>query len=160
MTANQIYKVSHTVAPMLYGERLALAMQHRSDVLGREISRKEVAEAAGTSVQNIGMILTNAKGRDQTLRTDSHAKVAAFLKVNSEWLLHGTGPMELRPAVSAPTTLSSAAVELAALFDMIPIEDKVRRAMAFNAASTAIMQVLQHAPATPLALPDPGKPSP
>ena len=85
---------------MLYGERLALAMQHRSDVLGREISRKEVAEAAGTSVQNIGMILTNAKGRDQTLRTDSHAKVAAFLKVNSEWLLHGTGPMEMRPAVS------------------------------------------------------------
>lgn len=160
MLVNHVYNNSHTVAPMLYGERLALAMQHRSDVLGREISRKEVAEAAGTSVQNIGMILTNAKGRDQTLRTDSHAKVAAFLKVNSEWLLHGTGPMELRPAVSAPTTLSSAAVELAALFDMIPIEDKVRRAMAFNAASTAIMQVLQHAPATPLALPGLEKSSP
>ena len=30
MMVNQIYNNSHTVAPMLYGERLALAMQHRS----------------------------------------------------------------------------------------------------------------------------------
>lgn len=160
MIANHIYNASHNVAPMLYGERLALAMRHRGDVLGREITRREVADAAGTSVQNIGMILTNAKGRDQRLRTEGHAKVAAFLKVNSDWLLQGIGPMEMRPAVSAPSTLTPAAVELAALFDMIPVEDKVRRAMAFNAASTAIMQVLQHAPATPLALPGPEKSSP
>lgn len=158
--SNHIYNISRTVAPMLYGERLALAMKHRGDVLGREITRREVADVAGTSVQNIGMILTNAKGRDQTLRTESHAKVAAFLKVNSDWLLQGIGPMELRPAVSAPTTLTPAAVELAALFDMIPVDDKVLRAMAFNAASTAIMQVLQRAPATHLALPGSEKPSP
>ena len=61
--------------------------------------------------------------------------------------------MEVRPAVSAPSTLTPAAVELAALFDMIPVDDKVRRATAFGAASTAIMQVLQGAPATPLGLP-------
>ena len=158
--SNHIYNFSRTVAPMLYGERLALAMKHRGDVLGREVTRREVADVAGTSVQNIGMILTNAKGRDQTLRTESHAKVAAFLKVNSDWLLQGIGPMELRPAVSAPSTLTPAAVELAALFDMIPVDDKVLRAMAFNAASTAIMQVLQRAPATHLALPGSEKPSP
>lgn len=156
---NHIYNQSRSVGAMLYGERLALAMLQRGEMLGREITRKEVADAAGTSVQNIGMILKNAKGRDQNLRTESHAKVAAFLKVNSAWLLDETGPMELRPLVSAPATLTPAAVELAALFDIIPTDDKVRRAMAFNAASTAIMQVLQLAPATPLALPGPGKSS-
>lgn len=132
---------------MLYGERLLQAMQKRSEALGREIERKDVAGAAGTSVQNIGMILTNAKGRDQKLRTEAHEKVAAYLKVNSRWLLTGEGQMEQPPAINAPTELSPAAVELAVLFDMISQSDKLSRAKAFNAASTAIMQVLQDAAA-------------
>src|SRR2546427_6188212 len=86
---------------MLYGERLLQAMQKRSEALGREIERKDVAAAAGTSVQNIGMILTNAKGRDQKLRTEAHEKVAAYLKVNSRWLLTGEGQMDQPPAINA-----------------------------------------------------------
>src|SRR5256885_8882316 len=91
---------------MLYGERLLQAMQKRSEALGREIERKDVAAAAGTSVQNIGMILTNAKGRDQKLRTEAHEKVAAYLKVNSRWLLTGEGQMDQPPAINAPTARS------------------------------------------------------
>lgn len=134
---------------MLYGERLDQAMRKRGETLGQEISRKDVANVAGVSVQNIGMILTNAKGSDQKLRTEAHAKVAAYLKVSSRWLLSGEGPMEPDAAVNAPSELTPAAIELAVLFDMIPIADKIRRAQAFNAASTAIMQVLQSSPATP-----------
>lgn len=133
---------------MLYGERLLLAMRKRSEALGQDIERKDVARVAGTSVQNIGMIITNAKGRDQKLRTESHAAVAAYLKVSSAWLLNGEGPMEPKAAVSAPTELTPAAIELAVLFDMIPQAEKIRRAQAFNAASTAIMQVLQSSPST------------
>ena len=132
---------------MLYGERLLLAMKKRSETLGREIERKDVAQAAGTSVQNIGMILTNAKERDQKLRTEAHDAVAAFLKVNSRWLLTGEGQMEQSSSINAPTELTPAAIELAVLFDMIPQADKLSRAKAFNAASTAIMQVLQDASA-------------
>ncbi len=132
---------------MLYGERLLQAMQKRSAALGRDIERKDVANVAGTSVQNIGMVLTNAKGRDQKLRTEAHEKVAAYLKVNSRWLLTGEGEMDLAPAINAPTELSPAAIELAVLFDMISQSDKLSRAKAFNAASTAIMQVLQDASA-------------
>lgn len=134
---------------MLYGERLLLAMQKRSEMLGREIERKDVAQAAGTSVQNIGMVLKDAKGRDQKLRTEAHERVASFLKVNSRWLLTGEGPMEQGSAVSAPTELTPAAIELAVLFDMISQSDKLSRAKAFNAASTAIMQVLQDATSKP-----------
>lgn len=132
---------------MLYGERLQLAMDKRGEALGRVIERKEVAQIAKRSVQNIGMIITNAKERDQKLATEAHEAVAAFLKVNSRWLLTGEGPMEVSVQVNAPTELTPAAIELAVLFDMIPQTEKLSRAKAFNAASTAIMQVLQDAAA-------------
>lgn len=74
------------------------------------------------------MIITNAKGRDQKLSTEAHEAVAAFLKVNSRWLLTGEGPMEVSVQVNAPTELTPAAVELAVLFDMIPQADKLSRA--------------------------------
>ncbi|MDH1255779.1 hypothetical protein N5C67_24345 [Comamonas thiooxydans] len=132
---------------MLYGERLQLAMDKRGEAIGRVIERKEVANVAKRSVQNIGMIITNAKERDQKLSTEAHEAVAAFLKVNSRWLLTGEGPMEVSVQVNAPTELTPAAIELAVLFDMIPQADKLSRAKAFNAASTAVMQVLQDAAA-------------
>lgn len=132
---------------MLYGERLQMAMDKRGEALGRVIDRKEVASAAGRSVQNIGMILNNATGRDQKLSTQAHEAVAAFLRVNSKWLLTGEGPMEATAQVNAPTELTPAAIELAVLFDMIAQSDKLSRAKAFNAASSAIMQVLQDASA-------------
>lgn len=129
-------------AHMLYGERLKMAMERRSTMLGQEVARKDVAAVAECTVQNIGMILNNSKGVDQTLTAKSHAAVADFLKVNPEWLLTGTGPMEVqRP--SAPSELSPAAIEIAVLFDLIPVADKIKRAQAFNAATTAILQVLQ-----------------
>lgn len=128
--------------PMLYGERLKLAMERRSAVLGRDVTRKELAAVAQCTVQNIGMILNNAKGVDQTLTAKSHTAVADYLKISSAWLLNETGPMEAqRP--SAPASLSPAAVELAVLFDMIPVSERIKRAQAFNAATSAILQVLQ-----------------
>ena len=128
---------------MLYGERLQLAMTRRSEMLGQEVTRNDIARVAARSVQNIGMIINNAKGTDQKLGTKAHAAVADYLKVSSEWLLTGEGPMEPRSSVNAPTELTPSAIEIAVLFDMIPLSDKIRRAQAFNAATTAIMQVLQ-----------------
>jgi hypothetical protein len=72
-----------------------------------------------------------------------HAAIERILKKPRGWL---TGDVD---AFAPPSYLSSAAVEIAVLFDMIPVGDRVRRAQAFNAASTAIMQVLQSSGATP-----------
>jgi hypothetical protein len=127
----------------MYGKRLLEAMHARSNTLGQEVLRKDMARIAGVSVQNIGMVVNDAKGRDQKLGTASHAAVAAFLRVSSQWLLTGEGPMATTHAIKAPTELSATAIELGALFDMIPATDKIRRAQAFNAASTAIVKVLQ-----------------
>lgn len=143
---------------MTYGERLHLAMIRRGEALGRDIERKEVAAVAGCSVQNIGMILANAKGADQTLAARSHAKVAAFLRVNPDWLLDEVGTMEAPNVVNAPRDLTPAAVEIASLFDMIPSSDKIRRAQAFNAATDSIILVLQSADANGQASQGPKKP--
>lgn len=128
---------------MLYGERLKLAMEHRGAMLGREVTRLELANAAGCSRQNIGMILTNARGEDQKLNSDNHAKAAAFLRVNPDWLLNEVGEMEIGLVTSAPSELSAAAYELATLLDLIPQSDKIKRTKAFNLASSAILEVLQ-----------------
>jgi hypothetical protein len=127
----------------MYGKRLLEAMHARSNTLGQEVLRKDMARIAGVSVQNIVMVINDAKGSDQKLGTASHAAVAAFLRVNSQWLLTGEGPMATTHAIKASTELSPTAIELGALFDMIPATDKIRQAQAFNAASTAIMQVLR-----------------
>ena len=131
---------------MLYGERLKIAMDRRGDVLGQAVTRKDIAGVAKCSVQNVGMILTNAKGVDQKFGAGSHAAVADYLRVNPDWLLNEVGPIET-PRAIAPSHLSPAAIEIAALFDMIPASDKIKRAQAYNAATTAIMQVLQSAAA-------------
>ena len=66
---------------MKYGERLSKAMEYRGDSIGRKITRKEVAAVAECSVQNIGMIIADAKNKDQKLQTKAHAAVAAFFLV-------------------------------------------------------------------------------
>jgi hypothetical protein len=132
---------------MKYGERLQLAMDNRGAVTGQEVTRAEVARVAICSPQNIGMIINDSKGKDQKLQTKAHAAVAEFLRVNSQWLLNETGPMEITSTVIAPSTLSASAIEMAVLYDMIPLTDKIRRAKAFNAATDAIISVLQSADA-------------
>lgn len=135
---------------MLYGERLKMAMEKRSGELGREVTRKEVAEVAGCSVQNIGMILTNAKGDDQVLKTLAHARVCRFLRVNPDWLLEEIGGMD--PVANSPG-LSQSAQDIAELYDTIPVSNRMGRIQAFNEATMAIMRVLR-----PSAAKDPSDP--
>lgn len=141
----------NTIPTMLYGQRLSIAITHREQVVGRTIGRAELAKVAGCTRQNIDMILTNAKKVDQRLSSESHAAVAAFLRVNPDWLLNETGEMLPKLPSNLPGTLSPGAIEIGVLYDMIPADDKIGRAKAFNVATTAIMEVLQalHATAQP-----------
>lgn len=150
-TAYRDTKFTYSVltSGVLYGERLQIAMDRRGEVTGQEVTRRDVAGIAKCSVQNIGMIITNAKDRDQKLGAEAHTAVAAYLRVNPEWLATGLGPMEAPKPLNVPKELTPAAIELAALYDMLPTSDRVARARAFNLATTAIMQVLQSVRATP-----------
>lgn len=83
---------------MTYGKRLQKAMDAYGIAMKRTITRLEISKVAGCSTQNIGMIINNSKGLDQKLTTESHAKVCAYLQVNSDWLLKGTGLMKAEAA--------------------------------------------------------------
>lgn len=138
---------------MSYGQRLQLAMDSLGRLRGREVTRLEVSLAAGCSRQNIGMIITGSKGPDQKLSSEKHAKAAACLKVNPDWLLTGEGPMYPEGPKKRPDELSPSAQEIAELFDMIPAHDRIRRAQAYNKATAAILSVLQpDSSSAPLAL--------
>lgn len=126
---------------MSYGERLQAAIDRRGVQLRREVTRAEVAKVAECTVQNVGMIITNAKGKDQKFGVESHFNVCWFLRVNPTWLLNGTGSME--PSVDAPEKLTHTAIDLGSLFDLIPETDLIKRSLAYNKASSAIMQVLR-----------------
>ena len=149
MTQCNLQEKFYPAVMSTYGERLLEAMAHRSAQLGRHLTRLDVATAAGCSRQNIGMILTNAQG-DQKLSTESHARVAAFLKVNPDWLLDGSGTkdgakhyvLQGEPG-KYKSGVSPEAERLARLFDLIPETDLIKRARAYNAASAAILDVLQ-----------------
>ncbi len=123
-------------------------MDWRGHITGQVITRAMVAKVADCSVQNVGIIINNSKGRDQKFGAKAHAAVAGFLKVNPDWLLNGVGEMTLPSPSNVPTELTRAAIEMAALYDMIPASDRIARAQAFNLATTAIMSVLQGARAT------------
>jgi transcriptional regulator with XRE-family HTH domain len=57
-----------------------------------------------------------------------------------------------------PEELSAAAYELAKLFDMLPV-DRIKRTVAYNEATAAILKVLQPNAGAPKALPAPDDPA-
>lgn len=131
---------------MLYGERLKLAIEKRTKELGREVTRKDLADVTGVSVQNIGMILTNATKKDQVLGTVAHARASKFLRVNPDWLLEEAGDIE--PTMATQLKLSQSALDIAELYDSIPMSNIMGRVKAFNEATLAIIKVLKSGEAT------------
>lgn len=135
-----------------YGQRLKLAMDHLSGVLQRKITRIEVAEKAGCSRQNIGMILTGSQREDQHLKGESHIRVAAYLRVDSHWLSTGEGDM-LKGVPPDQPQPSYEAKQLDIVLKAIPEE---RRLMAYHAATQLLISYL--APSTaPQLVPEPNE---
>ncbi|MEY3381458.1 MAG: helix-turn-helix domain-containing protein [Hylemonella sp.] len=117
---------------MSYGARLQTAM----DAAGK--SRSDLAAELGCTRQAVGLVLNNGTGR--TLSTEFHAKAARFLGVDPYWLATGEGEM------SVTSSLTSSALDIATLYDLIPVKDRVRRARAYNQAASAILNVLNEQP--------------
>ena len=117
-----------------FGQRLFDARKHA------DLTQQELAKAVGTSQANLGEL--EKKGAGSAL-TPALAKRCG---VSVEWLAYGQGDMlatDSAPDQAQITSLSSAALELAMLFDLIPMRDRIKRAQAFGAASAAILDRLE-----------------
>jgi transcriptional regulator with XRE-family HTH domain len=124
---------------MSYGQRLSEAMKNAG------VTRKVLAQTLGVTVHAIGMVITGAGGRERWLARENHLKAAAFLQVDPNWLMTG-GNTALHTPVAMQTNspeLSPTAMELAWLFDQIPVADRLRRVVAYNGATQQILSVLR-----------------
>lgn len=57
-------------------------------------------------------------------------------------------PVQVDPPAKQAGEASATAMEIALLYDLIPASDRVRRTRAYNAATKAILDVLEERPAT------------
>lgn len=126
---------SGIVVPVSYAERLTKAMT----AAGK--TRADITKNTDCTKQTLYFLFASAKqGRDARLSTENNAQVATYLGVDPVWLATGDGDM------NAAGTLSSAALDIATLYDLIPVKDRIRRARAYNAATGAILDVLHELP--------------
>ena len=129
-----------------FGQRLFDARKHAN------LTQMELAKAVGTSQPNLAELERKGAGSALTPAFATRCGVAI------EWLAYGQGDMLARETERSGgggghSTLSEAALSIAALFDLIPVRDKIRRAQAQADATNAILAVLQpqraNAPVTP-----------
>lgn len=120
----------------------------------RQWTQAHLAIAAGLTTGAVGNIeagMRQAKG--------SLPALAEALGVSYAWLANGTGEMLIAKPVLLPSGLTPGALELGQLYDMIPAEQRIKRAQAFAAASAAILAVLE-APASAPSRPGRKTPAP
>lgn len=99
--------------------------------------QSQLALAIGESAQTVN----NWESRGVSQR--GAIKAARELGCSAEWIMSGEGDMRGTPqATTTSSGLSSHAIELAALFDLLPM-DRVKRATVFSAASQVIIDALQ-----------------
>jgi transcriptional regulator with XRE-family HTH domain len=104
----------------------------------------QLANAAGVSS---GAVTHWLGGATKSLKADTANRIAQATGYSVEWLTTGTGDKKPSAAPTERRTgLTPGAVELAALYDLIPVSDRVGRATAYNLATTAILEVLQAKP--------------
>ena len=109
-------------------------LQAEMDKLG--IDRARLAKLLGISYQAVRKVFeSNGK-----FGVANNLKAAEYFNVSPGWLANGRGQ---RDSVSTPLDQSPAAQEIAALYDMIPATDRIRRAQAYNGATAAIVEVLE-----------------
>lgn len=99
------------------GERLKAAMDARTP----KVTVAALSREVGMSYQGVRKIVD---GKTQEMDASNCIKIAAFLKVNSEWLRTGKGPRgaaELPPPVRAVSESQWALLED---FELLPIEEK------------------------------------
>ena len=130
---------------MSYGTRLLQAIQDAG------VTRKELARELGVTVHAIAMVVTSAGNKERWLSRENHLKAAKFLKVDANWLMTGENAPEKAPLYmqESPPELSPTAMELAWLYDQIPLTERIRRVVAYNAATQQILNVLQELSAEP-----------
>lgn len=108
---------------------------------GAGLKKLQLAKATGKSS---GAVTQWIDGSTKALKADTAAKLQAATGYSAVWLVTGKG--EKLAGSKTPGTfneLTPGALDIAALYDLIPVRDQIRRVEAYNAATAAILAVLK-----------------
>jgi transcriptional regulator with XRE-family HTH domain len=113
------------------------------------IGRSELASAIGISYQGVRKVFDS----DGAFGSENNLKAAEYFGVNAKWLATGEGSKLAKDyslngasgayQIGPNAPASPAAMEIALLYDLIPADDRIRRVQAYNAATAAILNILQ-----------------
>lgn len=112
---------------------------------GAGLKKLQLAKATGKSS---GAVTQWIDGTTKTLKAETAAKLQAATGYSAVWLVTGKG--EKLAGSNTPNVfdaLTPGALDIAALYDLIPVRDQIRRVEAYNAATAAILAVLKPFPA-------------
>lgn len=123
-----------------------MALKERiQELLDAGYSRTQLALAAKRTPASVTHWLN---GESKEIKGPSAAGLQALTGYSAAWIATGTLPKLVEQADAQKTPQEPAtpvAMEIALLFDEIPVTDRIRRTQAYNAATQAILGILEDA---------------
>lgn len=114
-----------------YGLRLREARRFARLTQGELSAKTAIPQSTISTAERLGNSSTD---------TVAYAKACG---VSPIWLASGDGPMVGDEIQNNPESLTDGALEIAALYDLIPLASRLKRVQAYNAATAAIIAVIE-----------------
>lgn len=129
------------------------------------------AQLAGAAKLTPAAVTHWMSGGTAELKGPTAAALQALTGYSAAWIATGALPKKLEPkhytleaqggqfevAKTQQEPATPVAMEIALLFDEIPVQDRIRRTQAYNAATQAILGILEGSSTKSHAKPDSGK---
>jgi transcriptional regulator with XRE-family HTH domain len=115
-----------------------LASRARARRKELNLTQAEVAQVSGLKQSDVSKIENSS-----IQKTTEMIGLARALRCSPQWLANGQGDMLALPSAPTEAGPTPSAMELAMLYDMIPVSQRIKRAQAFTAAAAAIVAVLE-----------------
>ena len=108
---------------------------------GAGLKKLQFAHAAGVSS---GAVTQWLDGTTKAIKSNKAAALQAATGYSAVWIATGVGEKLVATAPARQDEqVTPGAMEIAALYDMIPLASRIKRVQAYNAATAAILQVLE-----------------
>lgn len=113
---------------------------------GAGLKKLQFAKAAGVSS---GAVTQWLDGTTKAIKSSKAAALQAATGYSAVWIATGEGDKMVATAPARQgDQVTPGAMEIAFLYDEIPVSDRIKRTRAWNAATQAILEVLQSDPAS------------
>ena len=142
------FNAQHTKTKKMPNQGMELKDRIREAMEGAGLKPLQLAVKTGKTSGAVTHWLT---GATKSLKAETASLISSATGYNAQWLVTGKGDKLIKNDVGPRRLsdgLSPGALEIGALYDMIPVGDQIKRIQAYNAATTAILAVMRSSPAS------------